>query len=148
MKKAIRHTFRFTQSPAEVWEYLTNPDLIELWLMKSDFKLELGHKFRFMGGCNHEDADSREAASCEVLEIQPNARLVYSWVTSSLNDEKPYTSTVTWTLRPDADGTELQLLHDGFMAIEDLSAHNDGWTRIGNKLAEKLNALSYECTQA
>jgi uncharacterized protein YndB with AHSA1/START domain len=148
MKKEVRHTFEFRQSPEEVWEYLTNPELIELWLMKSDFKLELGHRFRFIGGCNHDGEVAVEAALCEVLEIEPNSRLVYSWQTNSLADGKPYTSTVTWTLKPKQSGTDLQLLHNGFTVMEDLQAHNDGWTRIANKIAEKLNAVSYDCTNA
>lgn len=148
MKKEIKHTFTFTQTPEEVWQYLTNPDLIELWLMKSDFKPELGHKFRFVGGCNHDGQEEREAASCEVLEIVPNSRLVYSWQTNSLTDGKPYTSTVTWTLKPRQNGTDLQLLHTGFMIIEDLVAHNDGWSRIGNKIAEQLKAITYDCSNA
>jgi uncharacterized protein YndB with AHSA1/START domain len=148
MKKEINHTFTFTQSPGEIWEYLTNPELIELWLMKSDFKAELGHRFRFMGGCNHEGQESVEAAYCEVLEIEPNSRLVYSWQTHSLADGKPYTSTVTWTLVPKQNGTDLHLLHNGFVVMEDLLAHNDGWTSIGKKIAEQLNAVSYECSNA
>ena len=148
MKKEIKHTYQFNQSPEDVWEYLTNPDLLELWLMKSDFKLELGHKFHFMGGCNHDGPEAREAASCVVLEIIPNARLVYSWTTNSIPDGKPYTSTVTWTLKPNRNGTDLQLLHNGFVAMEDVIAHNDGWTRIGHKIAEQLNAVTYDCSNA
>jgi len=68
--------------------------------------------------------------------------------TNSLADGKPYTSTVTWTLKPKQNGTDLQLLHNGFTAMEDQAAHNDGWTRIGNKIAKQLNAVMYDCTNA
>lgn len=148
MKKAIKHTFSFTQSPEEVWEYLTNPDLMALWLMKSDFKPELGHRFRFTGGCNHEGSEEKEAAVCEVLEIEPHSRLVYSWQTHSLTDGKPYISRVTWTLLRKHNGTDLELLHNGFMAMDDLDAHNDGWSRLGKKLVLQLNAVSHDCSIA
>ena len=138
MQKEIKHSWHFTQSPQEVWEYLTKPELLEQWLMKSDFQPIVGHKFRFIGGCNHDD---KEAASCEVLEVSPYTQLAYSWQTNSLYDSKPFNSKVVWTLIPKENGTELRLVHDGFTVLEDVIAHNDGWTRIGNKMVEFLNAI-------
>ncbi len=138
MQNEIKHTWHFNQSPQEVWEHLTKPELLEQWLMKSDFQPVVGHKFRFVGGCNHED---KAAAYCEVLEVTPYTRLSYSWQTSSLFDNKPFDSTVVWTLAPKDNGTELQLVHNGFTVLEDVIAHNDGWTRIANKLVEFLNAV-------
>lgn len=35
MQEEIRQTWFFKQSPGEVWEYLTKPELIEQWLMKT-----------------------------------------------------------------------------------------------------------------
>ena len=138
MQKEIRHTWRFDQPVQEVWEYLTDPALLEQWLMKSDFQPVVGHKFHFIGGCIDE---GHTAARCEVLEVIPHSRLVYSWQTNSLADARPFDSTVVWTLIPKDNGTELQLLHTGFRAAEDVLAHNDGWTRIGHKMTDQLNAL-------
>jgi len=138
MQKEIKHTWRFNQSPEEVWEYLTTPELLSQWLMKNDFQPVVGHKFHFIGECTGKDD---AAAYCEVLEIKPYSRISYSWQTNSLYDGKPFDSTVVWTLVPKGNGTELQLLHSGFRAVEDAIAHNDGWTRIGNKMAELLNAI-------
>ena len=138
MQKEIKHTWHFNQSPQEVWEYLTKPELLEQWLMKSDFQPIVGHKFHFIGECNHED---KAAAYCEVLEVKPYTQLSYSWRTNSLKDNKPYNSKVVWTLFPKDNGTDLQLLHNGFTMLEDVIAHNDGWTRIGNKMVEFLNAI-------
>lgn len=138
MQKEIKHTWHFRQSPAEVWDYLTKPELMEQWLMKSDFAPVVGHKFRFVGGCDHEGTT---AAHCEVLEVHPCTRLVYSWQTNSLADSKPFDSTVVWTLVPKGNGTELQLLHTGFRAVEDVLAHNDGWTRLGQKMVDHLNTI-------
>ena len=76
MQKEIKQTWHFNQSPQEVWEYLTRPELIEQWLMKTDFQPIVGHKFRFIGGCNDE---GNTAAYCEVLEVRPFTKLSYSW---------------------------------------------------------------------
>ncbi len=139
MQKEIKHTWFFHQSPEEVWEYLTKPELLEQWLMKTNFQPIIGHKFYFIGECND---NGNVAAHCEVLEIIPGKQLTYSWQTNSLFDNKPYNSTVVWTLIPKENGTELQLLHNGFHTAEDLIGHNDGWTRIGNKMVKFFNAVN------
>ncbi len=138
MQKEIKHTWHFNQSPQVVWEYLTKPELLEQWLMKSDFQPIVGHKFKFIGNCND---DGKAAALCEVMEIKPYTRVSYSWQTNSLTDNKPFNSKVVWTLIPNDKGTELRLVHDGFTMLEDVVAHNDGWTRIGNKMVEFLNVV-------
>jgi uncharacterized protein YndB with AHSA1/START domain len=138
MQKEIKHTWRFSQSQEEVWEYLTKPELLSQWLMKTDFQPVVGHKFHFIGECT----DKGDAAAyCEVLEVKPYSRLSYSWQTNSLYDGKPFDSTVVWTLIAKDNGTELHLVHNGFRAVEDVISHNDGWTRIGNKMVNFLNAV-------
>lgn len=120
MQKDIRQTWFFSQSPQEVWEYLTRPELIELWLSKTDFQPAAGHKFHF--------ADkSGKIIYCRVLEVDPFTRLSYSWQYPSAGDGGRVDSTVVWTLIPKDSGTELQLQHDGFTFLEDLTAHSNGW---------------------
>jgi len=137
-QKEIKHTWYFNQSPQEVWKYLTKPELIEQWLMKTDFQPIVGHKFYFIGGCDHEE---KTAAHCEVLEVKPYTRLSYSWQANSVSNNKPFNSKVVWTLVLKEQGTELQLIHNGFKVLEDVILHNDGWTRIGYKMVERLNAV-------
>jgi uncharacterized protein YndB with AHSA1/START domain len=139
MEKEIKKTWHFNQSPQEVWDYLTKPELIEQWLMKTDFQPIIGHKFYFIGECNNE---GKAAAYCEVLELEPCSHLSYSWQANSVYDNKPFNSKVVWTLIPKDNGTELQLRHNGFTLLEDVIAHNDGWTRIGNKIVKFLNAIN------
>lgn len=45
---SINHTLTFIQPANEVWAYLTDPDLMAIWLMKNDFRPEVGHQFRFI----------------------------------------------------------------------------------------------------
>jgi uncharacterized protein YndB with AHSA1/START domain len=134
MQTEIKHTWHFNQSPQEVWEYLTKPELLEQWLMKSDFKPILGHKFCFT-------APKGMVHYCEVLEIKPFTKLSYSWQRDSAKDGKPFDSKVMWTLVPKKEGTELQLVHNGFTALEDYTQHNNGWTMLVNGLVERLNTV-------
>ena len=58
MQREIKQTWQFTQSPQEVWEYLTQPELLEQWLGETDFQPIVGHKFRFFSPCS---SDSYQA---------------------------------------------------------------------------------------
>ncbi len=138
MRKEIKKTWQFSQSPQEVWEYLTRPELLEQWLMKTNFQPIVGYKFYFIGNC---DDSGKAAAQCEVLEIKPYTQLSYSWQANSVYDSMPFNSKVVWTLIPKENGTELQLVHTGFTGLDDVIAHNDGWTRIGNNIAAFFNTV-------
>jgi uncharacterized protein YndB with AHSA1/START domain len=134
MQKVIKNTWHFKQSPQEVWEYLTKPELIEQWLGKTDFQPIVGHKFRFISPYgNH--------SYCEVLEVNPFTKLSYSWQKNSAKDNKPFNSTVEWTLVPTQKGTELQLVHYNFTAVEDFVAHENGWNACLKQFDELLNTM-------
>jgi uncharacterized protein YndB with AHSA1/START domain len=62
----------FPHSPEKLWRALTQPHLIEEWLMKNDFKLEVGHSFNMRG-------DWGGVLDCEVLTVEPNRELSYAW---------------------------------------------------------------------
>jgi len=139
MQKEIKHVWFFDHSPEEVWEYLTKPELIKQWLMETDFKPIVGHKFRFI--CSN-------ISYCEVLEVKPFTKLSYSWQTSSAKDKKPFDSKVVWTLVQKEKGTELQLLHNGFTVLEDYNGHNEGWIACGNRFLELINSYQNANTNA
>ncbi|HXD77329.1 MAG TPA: SRPBCC domain-containing protein [Puia sp.] len=135
MQSAIHQNWFFPQPPEEVWDYLTKPELLEQWLGPSDFQPVVGHKFRFTSPYgNH--------SWCEVLEVLPCRRLVYTWQKNSARGDKPFTSTVTWTLTARDNGTELQLLHDGFSVAEDMEAHKKGWNICREQLAARLATIT------
>ena len=136
MKKEIKQICQFSQSPRVVWEYLTKPELLELWLGKTDFIPIVGHKFRFVSPYGND-------SYCEVLEVNPFTRLSFSWQKKSAKDNLPFTSKVVWALIPKEDGTELQLVHDGFTALEDFDGHEKGWDnclkQLGDLIQTKMN---------
>lgn len=141
MQKEVKQTWFFKQSPPEVWEYLTKPELLEQWLGKTDFQATPGHKFRFASPHGND-------AYCEVLEVKPFTRLSFSWQKRSVKDNKPFTSTVAWTLVPKKNGTELQLVHNGFTALEDVVGHDKGWNACLQQFDKLLNTIKNGSTNA
>ena len=135
MNKEIIHRHFFKQPATEVWEYLTQPELLEQWLMKTGFQLQIGHKFSFTN-------KSGKVTTCEVLEIVPNKLLSYSWKVKDTNNKIAVDSKVIWTLTEQHGGTELHLNHGGFMESDDFTAHSIGWINCLN-LFEKLLKPNY-----
>jgi uncharacterized protein YndB with AHSA1/START domain len=86
--------------PEKIWRALTQPQLLEEWLMKNDFKPVVGHDFKFRADWGSVD--------CQVKAVEPNKTLSYSWGAFGLE------SLVTWTLTPTSTGTHLRMEHSGF----------------------------------
>jgi uncharacterized protein YndB with AHSA1/START domain len=121
--------------PEKVWRVLTQPALIDRWLMKNDFELRVGHKFNFraqpMYGWNG-------VTDCEVLEIVPNERLVYSWDASGEQADDGLKTIVTWTLSPLDDGTAVRMEQSGFRPEDEggYRAMGGGWPAMLAKMEE------------
>ena len=96
-------------APEKIWRALTQPHLIEEWLMKSDFKLAMGHRFQFRA-----DYLPNGALDCEVLVVEPNKMLSYTWNSVSDNAAFKLNSVVTWILTPTSTGTHLRMEQSGF----------------------------------
>jgi uncharacterized protein YndB with AHSA1/START domain len=86
--------------PEKIWRALTQPHLIEDWLMKNDFKPILAHRFQLRADWG--------AVDCEVVALEPNKTLAYTWAAYGLD------SVVTWTLTPTGAGTRLRMEQSGF----------------------------------
>lgn len=113
-------------SPEKIWRALTQGALIEEWLMKNDFRPEVGHRFSFR---STPVPNWDGVINAEVLVVEPNSRLSYSWGTMGME------SVVTWTLTPTKDGTHLRMEQTGFRSEEaaNYKGANYGWTKfIGN----------------
>ena len=120
--------------PAEkLWRALTQPHLIEEWLMKNDFKPVVGHSFNLRG-------DWGGVLDCEVLAIEPNRTLCYTW--NFTHDDAAYNlrSVVTFTLTPTRTGTHLRMVQSGFRPDQKQAydgAHA-GWLQFFGKLEQVL----------
>ena len=86
--------------PEKIWRALTQPHLIEEWLMKNDFKPVVGHSFNLRADWGVVD--------CRVQAVEPNKTLSYTWGAYGLE------SVVTWTLTPTSTGTHLRMAQSGF----------------------------------
>jgi uncharacterized protein YndB with AHSA1/START domain len=97
--------------PEKIWRALTRPELVGEWLMQNDFQPVVGHRFNFratpQGGWNG-------VTDCEVLEVEPTTRLVYSWSASGEQAADGIKSVVTWTLSPTEGGTLVRMEQAGF----------------------------------
>ena len=112
--------------PEKIWRALTQPRLIEEWLMKNDFELVADHKFNLRGDWGSVD--------CQVLRIQPMRTLSYSWEAHGLE------SVVTWTLTPTGTGTTLRMEQSGFRSDQEQAYRGAkmGWGNFLAKLEQVL----------
>lgn|SRR5690242_20941748 len=116
--------------PEKVWRALTQPLLIEEWLMKNDFRAVVDHRFRFSADWG--------AVDCQVLEVETNRTLSYTWAAYGLE------SVVTWTLTPTSKGTSLRMEQSGFRADQRqaYAGAQTGWPRFLASLEQVLAKLS------
>jgi len=112
--------------PEKLWRALTQPHLIEEWLMKSDFKPVVGHGFNFRADWG--------AVDCRVLTVEPNKTLAYTWGAYGLE------SVVTWTLTPTSTGTHLRMEQAGFRKDQQQAYQGakHGWKAFFAKLEQVL----------
>lgn len=145
MKKSIKHTFFYPHPPETVWEYLTKPELMELWLMKNTFQPIAGFEFQFRTN-PIPSLDFDGIFYCKVLEIVPFSKLSYSWQSGPGDGKITLDSIVVWTLQPTDKGTELLLEHSGFAKEENLNFYNgltQGWLEKFQKIADLLNTAQH-----
>ena len=110
--------------PQKVWRALTQGPLIEEWLMKNDFQPVVGHRFTFRATpMPHWNG----VVDCEVLVVEPNRRLSYSW-----NAAGGLRTVVTWTLTAVKGGTQVRMEQSGFRPQDEANYHGarHGWQRF------------------
>ena len=113
-------------APEKIWRALTQPHLIEEWLMKTDFRPSVGEAFTFTAQWG--------AVEGKVLAIEPERSISYSWNAMGLE------SVVTWTLTPTAGGTRLRMEQTGFRPEQKqaFGGARAGWQEFLGKLEELL----------
>ena len=119
--------------PEKIWRALTQPHLIEEWLMKNDFAPKVGHQFQLKG-------DWGGVLDCKVLAVEPNRQLSYTW--DFINPDPAYgmKSVVTFTLTPTATGTHLRMEQAGFRPDQKQAygGARVGWQQFFAKLEQLL----------
>ena len=123
----------FAFPPEKLWRALTQPHLMEEWLMKNDFKPAVGHSFKLRG-------EWGGVLDCKVLAVEPNKTLSYTW--DHAHDDAAYNlkSVVTFTLTPTDSGTHLRMEQSGFgpQQKQAYGGAHAGWKQFLAKLDELL----------
>ena len=116
--------------PEKIWRALTLPHLIEEWLMNNDFKPVVGHSFNLRADWG--------AVDCQVLAVEPNKTLSYTWGAMGLG------SVVTWTLTPTGTGTHLRMEQSGFRPDQQQAYHGAkfGWRKFFAGIERVVGGLS------
>jgi uncharacterized protein YndB with AHSA1/START domain len=117
--------------PEKVWRALTQPHLIEEWLMKNDFMPVVNHRFNLR---KDPQPDLSIVIDCQVLVVEPNTTLSYTWAAFGLE------SVVTWTLTPTRTGTRLRMEQSGFRPDQQpaYQGAKGGWQRFFAALEQVL----------
>ena len=117
--------------PEKLWRALTQPHLIEEWLMKNDFVPVVGHRFNLRG-------EWGGVLDCEVLAIEPNKALSYTWNFKHADAAFDLESVVTFTLTPTSTGTHLRMEQSGFRPDQKQAygGANAGWQQFFTKLEQ------------
>jgi len=102
--------------------------------MKSDFKPVEGHRFTLS---NEPKPEVKVTIEGEVLKIEENKTLSYSWRAYGLD------TVVTFTLTPTENGTRLRMEQAGFGPEQNAAFYGAraGWTQFLKALEETLKRM-------
>jgi len=120
--------------PEKVWRALTQTSLIKEWLMDNDFQPAVGHKFQFRSTpMPHWNG----IIDSEVLVVDPNKKLSYSWGSLGLE------SVVTFTLTPTDAGTHIRMEQTGFRDDQEQAYKGAtyGWQKFIGNLEQVIAGL-------
>jgi len=122
-------------APEKIWRALTQGDLIKEWLMENDFQPAVGHRFKFR---STPMPNWNGIIDCEVLIIEPDRKLSYTWNSMGLE------SVVIWTLTPTEKGTLVRMEQSGFRPDQEVAYRgaNYGWQKFIGNLDRVVAGLS------
>jgi uncharacterized protein YndB with AHSA1/START domain len=108
----IRITRDYPHPPAKVWRALTDPVLMERWMIAArpeGFSTAVGTRFQFVG---KPQPGWSGVVDCEVLEARAPEVFRYAWTADG-----GAATQVTYWLEPHAGGTRFTFEHIGFTGI-------------------------------
>lgn len=125
----------FPHAPETIWKTLTSGALMARWIemTPTGFEPVKGKRFTFQttpGGAWD------GVIHCEVLEVIPNERLVFTWKSGDEGNAgygSRVDTIVTFTLSRAQNGTRLRLVHSGFVLPKNETAFRnmgEGWKTV------------------
>lgn len=110
----IEQTYVIDASPEQVWQALTDPEVISQWSgAEAEFTAEPGAQYKLWNG----------DIAGNVVEVVPMNRLVQTWKPNNWTVED---SVVTFMLSPSDSGTRVDLIHENVQDW-DYDGTNEGW---------------------
>lgn len=117
MDKLIQQSVFLPCSPEIAFQMFTVNRHLEQWLtQEADVEPVAGGKYELFWAPNDKENDS--TIGCKVLAVEPNKLLSFEWkgtrkLKHVMNEVRPLTHVMVFFL-PQAEGTEIHLLHTGW----------------------------------
>ena len=108
--------------------------------MKNDFQPVVGHRFNFRATpMPHWNG----VTDCQILIVETNKRLSYSWNASGEEAAQGLKTVVTWTLTPTKGGTHVCMEQSGFRPEDEgnYQGANYGWQKFIGGLERVVGRL-------
>lgn len=124
-------------SPGRVFEALTRPDLYGQWMGPEGSTTEVSEMDPVPGGrlaFTVYFPGGSVLIQGEYLTVDPPRRISHTWQVEG----EATTTTVTIDLHATATGTQLVLVHDGFIDDEDREQNDGGWRHQMERLERLL----------
>jgi uncharacterized protein YndB with AHSA1/START domain len=145
----VRISRRYPVAPEKVWRAWTEPQALSRWFgpaeagsdTRAEVDLREGGRWRVSF---NEAGGQRTEVGGSYLEVLPHRRLVFSWAWKGTPDR---ISRVSLELKPQADGTLLDFVHDRFFDEQARINHERGWPVFFGQLDRLLSSTS-DSTQA
>ena len=135
----------FPHAPETLWRTLTSGELMARWMMApTGFAPVEGTRFTFQ---TTPAGQWDGLIQCQVLEVVPNRRFVYSWQgghESNAGYGSRLDTIVTWLLEKVESGTRLRLVHSGFVMPSNETAFrnmSEGWGKVMPRLGPVADEL-------
>ncbi|GJL95772.1 MAG: hypothetical protein DHS20C05_21770 [Hyphococcus sp.] len=142
MKDSIKKTIEIAAPVSKVWDAIADYKKFGAW-----FQVRLDQPFVTGGKTTGQmTVPGYENLKWEgtVVAIEPEKRIVFSWVTHAIDPDKDYTgepeTLCEFLLEPAGDGTRLTIIESGFSKLppnirdEALLRNDDGWSQQINNV--------------
>jgi uncharacterized protein YndB with AHSA1/START domain len=129
----------FPHAPETIWKTLTSGDLMGRWLgmAPEGFEPVVGNRFTY----RTTPAGAWDGTiACEVLDVVPDERLVYSWKGGDEGNQgygSRLDTVVAFTLEKAPGGSRLRVVHSGFVLPRNDTAYRNmsgGWTQVISRI--------------
>jgi uncharacterized protein YndB with AHSA1/START domain len=128
----------YAVSPEQLFKAWTTPEELKRWHAPDPMTVPLVEVDLRVGGSYRihmrEPGGQEYHVSGTYRVVEPPRKLVYTWKW----DHEDTATQVTLEFKPQGNGTELVLTHEGFASEDSQARHEHGWTSIFERLAREF----------